>query len=107
MKHTPGPWCAVPYWPKDEPVDEPGEWRICQPDRFGRLAVLTVEQNIREPWKTQERESQAANARLIAAAPELLDALQLAARVLRDRDLDEYLAGEYQIIEDAIAKATA
>jgi hypothetical protein len=42
---------------------------------------------------------------LVAAAPELLAALKLAAAAIRDNDLDESMAGEFEIITDAIAKA--
>jgi hypothetical protein len=44
------------------------------------------------------------NARLIAAAPELLEALQVAELALRERGLRA--CGEYKQIEAAIAKAT-
>lgn len=45
------------------------------------------------------------NLNLLAAAPELLAALKLAAAAIRDNDLDESMAGEFEIITDAIAKA--
>lgn len=44
-----------------------------------------------------------ANARLIAAAPEMLSALQVAELALRERGLSA--TGEYKQIEDALAKA--
>jgi len=88
MKHTPGPW-IVSLWENEIFVRALDDENEC-------ADICTM---------TDDEEDMQANARLIAAAPELLEALQLADRVLRDRDLDEYLAGEYQIIEDAIAKA--
>jgi len=41
---------------------------------------------------------------LLAAAPELLAALKLAAAVIRDNGLDESMAGEFEIITDAIER---
>ena len=38
-------------------------------------------------------------------APELLEALKFAARVIEGENLDEALGGEYSIVQDAIAKA--
>jgi len=56
----------------------------------------------RNNWADPECE---ANARLIAAAAELLAALRMAVRVKQDNNLDEALAGEFDIFTDAIAKA--
>ena len=39
------------------------------------------------------------------AAPELLSALKLAVQVMQDKDIDEALAGEFEVFTDAIAKA--
>lgn len=49
------------------------------------------------------REEYRANARLIAAAPELYEALQVAELALRERGLR--VLGEYKQIESALAKA--
>lgn len=57
--HTPGPW-----WIENE-KDNEGPWEIS--DCYGRTAEVYG-----------EGEEGAANARLIAAAPELLDALKMA-----------------------------
>jgi hypothetical protein len=46
-----------------------------------------------------------ANAHLIAAAPDLLDALEIAISVMKGQDIDEALAGEFEVFEDAVAKA--
>ena len=45
------------------------------------------------------------NAQLIASAPDLYEALGMAMRVLRDNDIDESMAGEFEILTDALAKA--
>jgi hypothetical protein len=45
------------------------------------------------------------NAALILAAPELLKALRHAVMVMEEYDIDEHLAGEFEIFTDAIAKA--
>ena len=45
------------------------------------------------------------HAHLIAATQELLGALKFAARVIEGENLDEALAGEYSIVQDALAKA--
>lgn len=43
--------------------------------------------------------------RLMAAAPELLAALKKAVQVMQDNDIDESMAGEFEIFTDVIAKA--
>jgi hypothetical protein len=45
------------------------------------------------------------NAALLLAAPELLAALKKAVMVMQDYDIDEHLAGEFEVFTDAIAKA--
>lgn len=42
---------------------------------------------------------------VILAAPDLLAALKFAANVMQHHEIDEWLAGEFAIITDAIAKA--
>ena len=79
-KHTPGPWKATAR-------------RVTAPETEGRLA-LDVQIN------GGNREDNKANARLIAAAPDLLVALQGVVRVA-DRKTDEFDAARA-----AIAKAT-
>src|SRR5438309_2351637 len=63
-KHTPGPW----IW------DEPSNWlglhaRVFIPEPYGVVAQVPI-----EAWRPRSRGR--ANARLIAAAPELLAALK-------------------------------
>jgi hypothetical protein len=62
--HTPGPWFVVPYGDGDSLVicpDQGGEWRICFMATHGGTPSV---------WQAIQ-----ANARLIAAAPELVEAL--------------------------------
>ena len=42
---------------------------------------------------------------ILAAAPELLAALKKAVAVMRDNNLDESMAGEFELFTDAITKA--
>lgn len=92
MKHTPGPWMA-----KDQVIRGPG-----------LHPYPTVESQIadcRQTWECRLSDNEAeANARLIAAAPELLEALRL---VLNDNRLMNAMNREQaRAILDAIAKAT-
>ena len=57
VQHTPGPWLALDYTGTDEPA-----WHVVPGDFHGTIATLDPEQS--------------ANARLIAAAPDLLAALE-------------------------------
>jgi len=61
-KWTPGPWLA-------EPADMFGDHNIVLSDGEDRRAVAAVVSNMRDPSEV------AANARLIAAAPDMLEAL--------------------------------
>jgi hypothetical protein len=70
-KHTPGPWKVHPHGPVDNPLTQvgPSGIAVCEvyPDRDWST-IRGV------PFQKQERRD--ADARLIAAAPELLDALE-------------------------------
>ena len=86
--HTPGPW-GVDGW--DIVTDSrPHKTvaRICN-GGYQRLSLEEID----------------ANARLIAAATELLAALKIAVRALQDHDADEAMAGEFETLTDVIAKA--
>jgi hypothetical protein len=61
-QHTPGPWKAI--------SPHPGQWAICKESHQKHLESWTVAY-VRDFQKQDE-----ANARLIAAAPELLEALK-------------------------------
>ena len=88
MKHTPGPWCV------DRQNQSPttGEWMIAG-SKPGYLA------EVRDCGSGDVK----ANACLIAAAPDLLDALLM---VLDDPDALDGRPRTYEYVRSAIAKAT-
>ncbi len=100
--HTPGPWFRVPYGDGHDTViceDEAGNRRIA----FMALPGCRDQQERRKAWREIK-----ANARLIAAAPELLAELEKAEDFMSGLEgwdlqdgIDEKLAG----IRAAIAKA--
>jgi hypothetical protein len=74
MKHTPGPWGCI------DTSNHAHDYRLIKPD--GSPLPLHVEAN--------DHSEQRANARLIAAAPDLLEALQEITSDYADRfDLDD------------------
>lgn len=93
-KHTPGPW----EWSGEytHPCGKPA-WTLL--GRHGLYGILTCDQG-----SAPQDLSDEANARLIAAALELLEALLVAELALRERGLRA--CGEYKQIEAAIAKVT-
>ena len=92
-KHTPGPWLI--------------EAQNCH---FGDIATV---HNTDEKWVTiyaphwmetgMDEKEQSANARLIAAAPELLEALQM---LMNDPGEDRIKSSAWDAARAAIAKAT-
>ena len=98
VKHTPGPWA----------VDSDGSgWYIeATPERGHSLAFIASPEFQEEP-DTSASEAEA-NARLIAAAPDLLEALQWLVDILPDPDLDndELQRTWTRRARAAIAKAT-
>ncbi len=96
-KHTPGPW-------ELSNDHKPSPYVIRQVGRFGGLASV----KFRGFNKTERaREEQTANARLIAAAPDLFEAVQRALRVA-EADLQERLShgecegADYDAVVDCI-----
>ncbi len=81
MKHTPGPWNF---------------------DAYGEVFHISNNGFVASVYGKTENE---ANARLIAAAPELLEALRLAEQVLLDEYGPEFTHPHADIIRLAIAKA--
>lgn len=68
--HTPGPWDVFPHYCKNDPDPGPyGETLLIGKGQFDTLAEV-------RPGSDEYGTEYQANARLIAAAPELLEALE-------------------------------
>jgi len=92
-KHTEGPW----------KVDGITELCIYDVDsRFIGLASITSIKGSNDTYNEAYEEAKA-NARLMAAAPELLEALMLAKDMMIVNDLS--LPYTFEVIDEAIAKA--
>lgn len=87
FKHTPGPWHTVPYGDGDDTV-------ICS-DAAGnfRIAFMAVPGCRDQQERRKEFAEIKANARLIAASPELLEALRPFAAIA-EHDISESEADE-------------
>lgn len=97
VQHTPGPWTV-----SDE-IDRIYNGNVIRYDTGERNGVVAIACDFNRFDRDAERE---ANARLIAAAPELLEAIR-AANVQRDpRHRISMLVNDWQRIEAAVAKAT-
>jgi len=96
-KYTPGPW-------RYSTAPQPNG---CPIIGAGPLMVAMLAHTVNEP---AQRETDHANARLIAAAPDLLESLQqLVAESVNPHDGSEYEDGEWIALDKAraaIAKAT-
>jgi len=90
-KHTQGPWYAVGMWVEFEDDDKP-DICTCNPKDFEQGHLHRSAEEIY------------ANARLIAAAPDLLEALKLADATLAGANMN--LSVVQNKIQTAIAKAT-
>lgn len=97
---TPGPW-----WPEQNSA---GAWGVStyrdgakpQFQSFG----ATICHGVGDGTEARTRDNREANARLIAAAPELLEALELAREIMADQ-LDGEFPEPMRQIDAAIAKA--
>jgi len=93
-QHTPGPWTA--YQSQNEQGAPIPRWRIHGPDLCGPF--VTIDIDITTETCAKQDANLKANAALIAAAPELLEACQC---LLRDGDMPEII----ELMEQAVAKA--
>jgi len=105
-KHSSGPWVAVELHDADQP------WAIIPSRQPIAASVANKTLDIAAIWPRGGKKMAEANARLIAAAPELLEALQdiasscaivAALETCRERDV---LLGVEKLARAAIAKAT-
>ena len=96
MKHTPGPWKATP-WGSTISIDSPDETGVAFLNPMGNHDAGVP--------NSQDR----ANAHLIAAAPDMLDALELVYANAQDReetiDEDGQEFEEWKAVRRAITKA--
>ena len=100
FKGTPGPWEIKP-----EEVDK-HYIRIRGTQLGGRYKVANVLTPVYEGVHEREAKETRANAHLIAAAPELLEALQQTIPHMREQSkLDGHAFGTLQLIRRVIAKA--
>lgn len=108
VEHTPGPWGSHPFSNPEsglEVTSDNGQewtwWKLCVGS--GQTIVATCEANTEiknegYPFPRTYDEAEA-NARLIAAAPELLEALQ--AIIQRENDFNRW--GQGTLIGDSVA----
>ena len=99
-QHTKGQWSILP-----EECDKP-YIRIRGNRLGGRYKIANVVTPIYDGGGSQEAEETRANARLIAAAPELLEALQAALEALRGSAGFDEINNAKKQVKAAIAKAT-
>jgi hypothetical protein len=101
MNHTPGPWMAIKY--KKQNVKELG-FLILQNRGFDETNIATVFKAI-----DVSEEQIEANAKLIAAAPELLEALCANAKILEWVISQKYSmwSAQTQGLHDALAKTNS
>jgi hypothetical protein len=93
MTHTPGPWLR-----ESEINSEGSDWILVTKD-YAEIVDLRLDDGLVVSEQEQE-----ANARLISAAPELLNALRgVAERWDKDDEADDPVLGA--VIRSAIAKA--
>lgn len=97
IKHTTGPWEVV----VPEVYENKNSVDIYHQNReIGAASLVVARVTVRQTWASE----QLANARLIAAAPELLEALQIA---VKQNEHDMLMTGEeLRKALAAIAKAT-
>jgi len=96
MTHTPGPWAAL----VDEQVPERGACYIHAAGQYGDEVIAEAYRVDADEGGIEQRE---ANARLIAAAPDLLEAARIGLRALREEAPGNL--SDIAEIERAIAKA--
>lgn len=98
--HTPGPW----HWQGDSLTHR--QFDIYAPGSAPQQHVCTVNNLSVDKLRQRDAAQAEANARLIAAAPDLLDALrECISAMLSMRDQIEQMAGMFYDDDSAIAQA--
>jgi uncharacterized protein (UPF0212 family) len=81
-KHTPGPWVVI---------DTDGGLEVTAESRDGHVPIVEIELGFNEPFEAEQK----ANARLIAAAPALVECLRL---TLFDLDREDFKSESDRLI---------
>lgn len=105
-KHTPGPWIAIAMnmrWHGTKPIFPNGLWHVFPAGDTERLPICTVDCG--DDHDDATRRHAESDARLIAAAPELLEALKELSREEYRDDCDPVLDRARSKAGAAIAKA--
>lgn len=85
----------------------PGPWRVVQDPTNLSLQVYGQTLALFECWRRSDEQTELANARLVAAAPDLLEALQrLIATGLDEHTFNQIMSDPNHYANAAIAKAT-
>ena len=84
-----------------------GPWRLVEDRMNGSLQVYGKTLALFECWRRDDAQTEIANTRLVAAAPELLEALQrLIATGLDEHTYNQIMSNPNHYANAAIAKAT-
>lgn len=108
-KHTPGPWVAIRsnerFQPGSHPpIFEDGLWHILPEANPERLPIASVDHA--DDHHPPSRERAEHEARLIAAAPDLLDACRLALATFNDAAMTAGLLGHQTMAQALLIAAT-
>ena len=107
IKHTPGPWAVGPYGAEYGKLtywrENNGDWVIVGADGVRLASVDCQDCGSKRTIRESEDPEGFANARLVAAAPELLEALQ---RCVTNPAFLDWDGNDLDEARAAIAKAT-
>ena len=112
LKHTPGPWVSVESRFASETLILGPQVRVDDDEGAGRDTIAIIPMPSGCEWGPEHdsctlgRPETDANASLIAAAPEMLEALQSAADFIERQGYSEWIGGSLVELREAISKAT-